>query len=157
MMPDNVVLLAAVGFGLGWLPWAPGTFGSLLGLPLAWWLAGQRLGRQTLIIALLFAVAVPLCYSASLWLESGDASRIVADEYLVFPIAVSGLARARCPWVMGMAFVLYRFFDISKLPPINHMELIGGGLGIVLDDVGAAIYTWVTLATMLAFWRWYKR
>jgi phosphatidylglycerophosphatase A len=56
-----------------------------------------------------------------------------------------------------MAFVLYRFFDISKLPPINHMELIGGGLGIVLDDVGAAIYTWVTLATMLAFWRWYKR
>jgi phosphatidylglycerophosphatase A len=58
---------------------------------------------------------------------------------------------------MGMAFVLYRFFDISKLPPINHMELIGGGLGIVLDDVGAAIYTWVTLATMLAFWRWYKR
>lgn len=79
-MIESAVLLVATGFGLGWLPWAPGTFGSLICLPLAWWLLGYPLWRQVLIMAVLLAVAVPLCHWASLWLGGGDAPQIVADE-----------------------------------------------------------------------------
>lgn len=154
MMLESLVLLTATGFGLGWLPLAPGTFGSLIGLPLAWWLVGQRASHQAVVIALMLIVALPLCHWASIWLDSGDASQIVADEYLAFPVAVAGLVVARRPWVIGIAFLLFRFFDISKLPPIHHAELIGGGPGMVMDDIGAAIYTWATMILVLALWRW---
>lgn len=153
MMIESAVLLVATGFGLGWLPWAPGTFGSLMGLPLAWWLLAHPPGRQVVILMVLLAVAVPLCHWASLWLGGGDAPQIVADEYLAFPIVMLGLAMARCPWVIGGAFVLYRLFDVTKPPPINHIEAVGGGLGIVLDDVMAAIYAWIVLAIGIALWR----
>lgn len=152
-MTENAVLVVATGFGLGWLPWAPGTFGSLIGLPLAWWLLGYPPGRQVIIMAVLLAVSVPLCHWASLWQGGGDAPQIVADEYLAFPIAMTGLAMARRPWVLGVAFVLFRLFDGTKPPPINHIEAIGGGLGIVLDDVMAAICAWIVLAIGIALWR----
>jgi phosphatidylglycerophosphatase A len=155
-MIDNLILLSATGFGLGWLPWAPGTFGSLLGVPLAWWLLGLRLERQMIVVVLLLLVAVPLCQWAAVIVGGIDASRIVADEYLAFPMAVVGLAPARRPWLMAIAFLLYRFFDIIKIPPIKYLEQIGGGFGIVLDDAGAALYTWITLATLLALRRWYR-
>ncbi|WP_367399264.1 phosphatidylglycerophosphatase A [Halomonas sp. DN3] len=67
-MIESAVLLVATGFGLGWLPWAPGTFGSLIGLPLAWWLLGHPPGRRVVIMVVLLAMAVPLCHWASLWL-----------------------------------------------------------------------------------------
>ncbi|WP_367399253.1 phosphatidylglycerophosphatase A [Halomonas sp. DN3] len=64
-----------------------------------------------------------------------------------------GLAMARCPWVMGVTFVIYRLFDVTKPLPISHIEAIGGGLGIVLDDVMAAIYAWIVLSIGIAMWR----
>lgn len=155
-MIEDAVLLVASGFGLGWAPWFPGSFGSLIGLPLAWWLNGKSPGQRTVIIALLLTMAVPLCHWASIWLGGGDASQIVADEYVAFPIAIAGLALTRRPWMMGIAFLLYRIFDIAKPPPIGVIEAIGGGLGIVLDDVMASIYTWLVLAVGIALWRLYR-
>lgn len=153
---DSIIHLLASGFGLGWLSWGPGTFGSLLGIPLAWWLLGRPRLHQVGITALLLIVAVPICHWASQQLGGGDAGQIVADEFLAFPIAVLGLAAARRFWVMGVAFGLYRFFDIAKLPPIGQVEAIGGGLGIVLDDGMAAIYAWLVLAAGIALWRRYR-
>ena len=153
-MIESTVLLLASGFGLGWLPFASGTFGSLLGIPLAWWMLGRTLTTQVIITVLLLAIGVPLCHWASMWLGGGDASQIVADEFLAFPIVVLGLASARTPWMMMAAFALYRLFDITKLPPIHHIEAIGDGLGIVLDDVLAAIYALLTLRMAVALWRW---
>ncbi|MBH8581551.1 phosphatidylglycerophosphatase A family protein [Bisbaumannia pacifica] len=152
-MIETTVVLLATGLGLGWLPWAPGTFGSLIGLPLAWWLMGLSPRRRVVTLAILLTFAVPLCHWASRWLGGGDLSQIVADEYLAFPVAVLGLALARRPWVLGAAFVLYRLFDIAKLPPIGQLEAIGGGLGIVLDDLVAALYAWALLAIGIALWR----
>ncbi|CAM3870599.1 phosphatidylglycerophosphatase A [Vreelandella rituensis] len=152
-MVESMVLFLAAGFGLGWLPWAPGTFGSLLGIPLAWWLLGHPLTKQATIIVLLLIVGVPLCHWASQWLGGGDASQIVADEFLAFPLVTLGLAAARTPWMMGAAFALYRLFDTTKPPPISHLEAIGGGLGIVLDDVLAALLAWIVLAVGITLWR----
>lgn len=154
-MIETTVVLLATGLGLGWLPWAPGTFGSLIGLPLAWWLMGLSPRQRVVTLAILLALAVPLCHWASRWLGGGDLSQIVADEYLAFPVVVLGLGPvlARRPWVLGAAFVLYRLFDIAKPPPIGQLEAIGGGLGIVLDDLVAALYAWALLAIGIALWR----
>ncbi|MCE8019973.1 phosphatidylglycerophosphatase A [Halomonas sp. MCCC 1A11036] len=154
---DDAVLLFATGFGLGWLPWSPGTFGSLLGIPLAWWMSGFTRGSQLGIMTFLLIVAVPICHVASLALGSGDAPQIVADEFMAFPIALLGLSVARQPWVMALAFILFRLFDATKPPPIDHIEAIGGGLSIALDDVMAAIYAWLVLVAILSLWRRHGR
>ncbi|APU30729.1 phosphatidylglycerophosphatase A [Ectopseudomonas alcaliphila JAB1] len=154
-MIETLVVQAATGFGLGQLPFMPGTFGSLLGLPLAWWLLGHPPRRQALIAVILLVVAVPLCHWASLWLGGGDIPQIVADEYLVFPVSVMGLASMRRPWELLTAFVLFRLFDALKLPPLNFLEAVGGGLGIVLDDLMAAVYSWIVIAVAICLWRWF--
>lgn len=148
-------LLLASGFGLGWLPWAPGTFGSLLGLPLLWWLSKRSFLNQIKIMVPLLFIAVALCHWSSEQLGGGDPSQIVADEFVALPIVVLGLAVGRQPGVMAIAFILFRLFDISKPPPISHIEAIGGGLGIVLDDVMAAIYAWMLLGSGVVLWRRY--
>lgn len=153
-MIETLVVQAATGFGLGQLPFMPGTFGSLLGLPLAWWLLCHPLRWQALIAVILLALAVPLCHWASLWLGGGDIPQIVADEYLVFPVSVMGLASMRRPWMLLIAFALFRSFDALKLPPLNLLEAVGGGVGIVLDDLMAAVYTWIVIAVAICLRRW---
>lgn len=152
-MMESAILLLATGFGLGWLPWAPGTFGSLPGVPLAWWLLGRPRMLQLGMMVFLVAGGILLCHLASPLLGGGDASQIVVDELLAFPVAVLGLSVARSPWVMALALVLYRIFDIAKLPPVSTMEALGGGPGIMLDDVAAAFCTWVVLVAGYALWR----
>ena len=61
-MLDTFNVWLATGFGLGLAPVAPGTFGSLIGLPLAWWLLGRPTGQQAAIIALMLVAAVPVCH-----------------------------------------------------------------------------------------------
>lgn len=150
-MLETLNLWLATGFGLGLAPIAPGTFGSLLGIPLAWWLLGRPLGQQGAIMAVLVALAVPVCHYAALQLGEGDPGRIVADEYVAFPLAVIGLKAARHPLVMALAFVIFRFFDALKPPPIHLTEYVQGGVGIVLDDVVAALATWVVIALVVRF------
>lgn len=152
-MLDTVTAWLADGFGLGLLPVAPGTFGSLLGIPLAWWLLGRPLGQQGLIMSVLLIMAVLVCHEASQAHNGLDHGSIVADEYLAFPLSVIGLQAARTPWVMALAFVVYRFFDVLKPPPIHLAEHVQGGLGIVLDDVLAALVTWVVIALVVTFWK----
>ncbi len=64
---------------------------------------------------------------------------MVADEYLTFPICMIGLPFN--PWVLLVAFISCRFFDIVKLPPANQLQRVKGGLGIVIDDVFASLYS----------------
>lgn len=154
-MIETLVVQAATGFGLGQLPFMPGTFGSLLGLPLAWCLLVHPPRRQALIAVILLALAVPLCHWASLWLGGGDIPQIVADEYLVFPVSMIGLASIRRPWMFLIAFALFRLFDALKLPPLNLLEAVGGGVGIVLDDLMAAFYTRIVIAVAIRLRQWF--
>ncbi|HSP57309.1 MAG TPA: phosphatidylglycerophosphatase A [Halomonas sp.] len=153
MSLDTLNLWVATGFGLGLSPLASGTAGSLLGLPLAWWLLGRSRRVQLSVAALLLLVAVPICQLASETLGGKDDGRIVADEYLAFPVAVLGQTAARQPLVMAGAFVAYRVLDATKPPPAAQLEGVAGGVGIVLDDTVAAFYAWLLLAAALALWR----
>ncbi|GED46609.1 phosphatidylglycerophosphatase A [Vreelandella aquamarina] len=152
-MLDTLNFWLATGFGLGLAPVAPGTFGSLIGLPLAWWLLGRSTGQQAVIIALMLIAAVPVCHIAAWHYDGLDHGSIVADEYVAFPLAVLGLKAARHPLVLALAFGVYRFFDALKPPPIHLAEYVTGGLGIVLDDVIAALVSWLVVALIVTLWQ----
>ena len=157
-MLDTLNFWLATGFGLGLAPVAPGTFGSLIGLPLAWWLLGRSTGQQAVIIALMLIAAVPVCHIAAWHYDGMDHGSIVADEYVAFPLAVLGLKAARHPLVLALAFGVYRFFDALKPPPIHLAEYVTGGLGIVLDDVIAALVSWLVVALIVTLWqRWQQK
>ncbi len=138
----------ATGFGLGLSPVASGTAGTLPGIPLALLLA--RLGNlplQALAAATLALLAVPLCDLAERHFGRKDDGRIVADEFMTFPICVLGLPPD--PWLWAIAFGVSRFFDIIKLPPAHQSQRWPGGWGIVADDAVAGIQC---LAVMHAFY-----
>lgn len=139
----------ASGLGLGFLPWAPGTWGSLWGLPLAWaigmlpWPAG--LG----VAGVVWLVGVPLCTAAARRLGAKDPGAVVWDEIAAFPV-VFLLIDLQRPFVellpaLAGGFVLFRVFDILKPPPIRWLERLRGGWGIMADDLAAGAYACLAL------------
>lgn len=150
---DSIVMWLATGLGTGLSPWASGTVGSLLGVPLAWWLLGRTRRLQFTLVAMLLVAAVPVCHLAAEALGGKDDGRIVLDEIVAFPLAVLGQSAARHPVALAGGFVVYRFFDATKPPPAAQAEAVPGGLGIVLDDAAAAAMSWLTLAGGLLLWR----
>jgi phosphatidylglycerophosphatase A len=132
--------LIATGFGVGHLPWAPGSWGSLLALGCGWEIATAG-GRVALAGAAVIAFALGCWASARIAKASGmhDPRFVVIDE-----IAAQWLVLLAVPvdgrWYAA-AFLLFRVFDIVKPWPIGTIERrVAGGLGIMLDDVMAAIY-----------------
>lgn len=148
-MQDILIWLAS-GLGLGDSPWAPGTVGSLLGLPLMWWLLRMPRYRRTIITAILIVAAIPLCDAASIWLGGGDVQQIVADEIVAMPLTVLFLSASTRVWSVPLGYILFRVFDILKPFPVSWAEGLGGGggLGIVADDVVAAIYAAIIIAVI---------
>lgn len=140
--PLWLVILAATGWGLGLSPFASGTIGALPGVGIVWLAACAGvvgLKDQVVFAAALMLLAVPICHLAEHHFGRKDDGRIVADEYLTFPIGLIGLPLI--PWVVVMAFVTNRVFDILKPPPANRFQRLPGGLGIVLDDAVSAFYS----------------
>ncbi|MDN3556592.1 phosphatidylglycerophosphatase A [Halomonas maura] len=151
---ESPLMWLATGLGLGLAPLASGTFGSLLGLPLAWWLLGRARRVQLAVAAALLVAAMPLCHQAANLLGHKDDGRIVLDEIVAYPLAVLGQTAARHPAVLAGAFVVYRSFDIAKPWPVARAEAIPGGVGIVLDDSVAAAMAWLVVAGGLGLgWR----
>lgn len=138
------MLAAATGFGLGLSPFASGTAGALLGLPLMFCLSAVWTGAivwQICCCAVLAAAAIPLCDTAEKYFNRKDDPRIVADEYLTFPICMIGLPI--CIPAIGLAFITNRLCDILKPPPAYRAQKLPGGLGIVADDAISAVYSLV--------------
>lgn len=136
-MISKIVRSIAVGFGTGLSPIMPGTFGTLVGLPLAWGLMHvPGVWMQSAICIALTLAAIPICGAAEKMIGRKDPGCIVADEYLTLPITVIGLAS---PWALLSGFVLHRIFDITKPPPIKQLQHIHGGFGITIDDFLAAL------------------
>ena len=150
----RVTLAVATGFGLGNAPFASGTFGALLGLPLAVGITvlNGHIYWQLGICTLLVLLAIPVCGAAEGEFGTKDDGRIVADEYLTLPICVLGLPLAEMLrdgrilqglLLLGTAFVISRICDIVKPTPARQSQRIPGGAGIVLDDVFASVYALV--------------
>jgi phosphatidylglycerophosphatase A len=136
----------AFGGGIGLMPFAPGTFGTLLAFPL-YWLAAPRLEAPAflLLLAALFALGVWACGVAGRALGAADHGGMVWDETVAF-LLVLFFTPATGYW-QAFAFLLFRLFDILKPPPIRHYErALKNGFGAMLDDVLAAGYALLALA-----------
>ena len=142
-MKKKLTLLLASGFGIGLVaPFAPGTFGSLPGLALAYGVTMLPLWLQIPLCTLLTILAVPICDAAEKILGIKDDGRISADEWMLFPLAVIGLPLAGLPWwEVALFFVVVRFVDIVKPYPCRRLQSIPGGRGIVVDDFVANLYS----------------
>jgi phosphatidylglycerophosphatase A len=146
----------ATGLGLGLSPLVPGTVGTLPGVAIAVALgvatSGAGLLWRVAVAVALAALAVPICDAAEKQLGKKDDRRIVADEYLTFPLCVLGIPWVEHPWFLAVAFVVNRVCDTVKPPPARQLQRVKGGLGIVIDDVFACLYA---LAINHAIWRLY--
>jgi phosphatidylglycerophosphatase A len=133
------VHLLALGFGSGLVPVAPGTFGSLVGLAFALALAPLGLGWNLLAVVVATVAGVWICGESARRLGVHDHPAIVWDE--VTGIMIAMLAAPDAWWGAPAAFVLFRIFDIAKPWPIREIDHgMGGGAGIMLDDVLAGLF-----------------
>lgn len=136
----------AFGFGVGLIPVAPGTFGTLLALPLYWLFQPEVAPLEfLLLVALLFGLGVWACEMTGRALGVHDHGGIVWDETVAFLLVLFFTPAA--PVWQAAAFVLFRLFDILKPPPIRHYDrTLKSGFGAMLDDLMAAFYTLIILA-----------
>ncbi|WP_366760432.1 phosphatidylglycerophosphatase A [uncultured Thiodictyon sp.] len=137
---DRLILFLAQGFGSGRAPWAPGTFGTLPGVALYLLLAGLglTLGPYLAVTAVLLLIGIPLCGLAAQALGRSDPPSVVWDEIVGYLITMIAIAPSWPAVVAG--FAAFRLFDIWKPWPIGWIDRqVGGGLGIMLDDVVAGL------------------
>jgi phosphatidylglycerophosphatase A len=142
--------LISAGF-LGCAPVAPGTFGTLAGVLAVWILRST----QPYLAALLGLCVVLYLIGRALapWAEEAhgkDPGCFVLDEVIGYMITVAWVAPPSL-FAMGVAFVLFRFFDILKPWPVRWFERLGGGDGILLDDVAAGLYGLGVMALLRYF------
>jgi phosphatidylglycerophosphatase A len=156
---NPLVHLVATGAYLGHSPFAPGTVGALGCALVLWFLVPEVTTASPPLSVFTLLVSVAALVALSVW-SSGiaersfgkDASRIVIDEWSGFVIAV--LLLPKTVFVFAVAFVLFRALDILKPFPARRCEAIPGGLGVVLDDVVAGVYTNILVRAMLLVKGW---
>jgi phosphatidylglycerophosphatase A len=136
----------AFGFGAGLAPRAPGTFGSLVGLVAAWWLLELPLPWRIASVLAVIAFGVWVCGESARRLNRHDDQRIVFDE--IAGVLLTSLAvLERSLFALALVFVFFRLFDIWKPWPIRDVDhSLRGGLGIMLDDLIAAVFAAVCVA-----------
>lgn len=149
-VPGRLATVCATGLGVGFFPFAPGTIGALWGLPLAWILQHVSAPLEAAIIVVLFFASVPICTAAARYLGGlKDPGSIVLDEIISLPIVFFLVSMNN--WKIVVAgFVLHRLFDVTKPPPARQLERLPAGLGIMADDMAAAVYA--NLGLQLVLW-----
>lgn len=160
---DQLIVFIAKGFGSGYAPKGPGTFGSIVGLL---WFA-ILLSCNSLPIYLVACVAgilfsVWICGAAETIMQQHDPSSVVMDEIIALPLCFlplvikAQMSTGMLPdvktvfidnwWIPLIGFVLFRIFDIAKPGPIGKIQNLPGGLGVTADDVLAGFATSAVMA-----------
>jgi len=133
-------VLLATWFGVGYLPKAPGTWGSAASLPFAWVIM-SLLGTQGLLVATALVFMIGIWAANAYTSRSGveDPGPVVIDEVVGQWLVVAAVP---LDWTwFAIGFALFRLFDVAKPWPVNVMDRsIKGGLGVMVDDIGAGIY-----------------
>ena len=144
VLTDPVNFLA-FGFGSGLAPFAPGTFGSIPGLVLFWLTLDLGLYVQLGVALALVVAGIWICGESARRIGVHDHGGIVWDEIAGMYITLLAAPPTVAGWIL--AFVLFRAFDIAKPWPIRDLDhRLGGGVGIMLDDLAAALYALILLA-----------
>ena len=148
-MNQKLITFLATGFGSGLIPFAPGTAGTLVGvlicllcIPMPWIL-------RLLFVLILLALSFYVAGQAEKIYQKKDDQRIVIDEIIGIQITMLSVAITVLHLCVG--FVLFRVFDISKPFPINNLQRLPGGWGVVIDDVAAGIYAGAMMLLLIFF------
>ena len=144
----RVALAIATALGAGYLPIAPGTFGSAVGL-LLWLALPHLLWVQVLAIVVVTVAGTWSATVAERHFGRSDPGEVVVDEVAGMMITLVLIPQA-AGWWLVIAFLLFRAADIVKPFPVNRLERLPGGLGIMADDLLAGLYA--NLALRLTIW-----
>lgn len=140
----NPIHIVAFGFGAGLFPRAPGTFGTLAAIPFYWLLSHLQLPYYMAVVLFLTVLSGWICHVTSKDLGIHDYKGIVLDEMVGYWITMIAFP-PHMFWICA-GFLWFRLFDIWKPWPISWIQKnVKGGIGIVLDDVVAAIFAWIAL------------
>ena len=149
-MIQKIVLFLATGAGSGYLPWMPGTAGSLVGILLYYSLRSMPRGPYLAFVVAFFFLAVWASGLAEVIFGSKDPQRIVIDEVVGMLVTLALLPFSWRTVLVG--FVLFRLFDIWKPFPVRLVQdNVPGGWGVVGDDVMAGIYANIVLQALTRF------
>ena len=143
MLVLNLFLLLATGFGSGFSPIVPGTAGTIVAIPIYYFLSNISSPVYEITLVAFFFLSVSVSEKAQQHWGNKDDRRIVIDEIMGFFVTMLWLPRTALMIIAG--FFLFRFFDIVKPPPIRRLENVNGGYGVVLDDVMAGVYANIVL------------
>ncbi|MCP4667281.1 MAG: phosphatidylglycerophosphatase A [Deltaproteobacteria bacterium] len=134
----KIAIILSIWFGAGLFPGAPGTLGTLAALPLVLGMGYLGIWGSALALVMVIGLAIWASGRSQDLLNRSDPPEIVIDEVAGFLCTMFLLPLSWQNLVLG--FALFRFFDILKPYPIRRLEWLRGGLGIVMDDLGAALY-----------------
>lgn len=150
---QDYLALAIATWGVGYLPLAPGTFGSIVAVGIFLLIVG--LGSVAVLLAIVVVTLAGIWAGSRTEVISGrkDPGKVVVDEVAGQLIALLPLALAgRWPvWAVIVSFILFRFFDIVKPYPANRLQLLHGGVGIMFDDLVAGVYAAVVVSILIKF------
>jgi len=142
------ILILATGFGVGYSPVAPGTLGTLVAIPVYYFLSNISSPIYEITLVGFFFLSVWISGNAEIYFGKKDDQRIVIDEMMGFLITMLWVPKTI--HFIIIAFFLFRFFDILKPFPIRHVEKrFKGGFGVVLDDAMAGVYGNIILQMIL--------
>lgn len=145
---DKAALIVSIWFGAGLLPGIPGTFGTAAAIPLYFLVNFLHTRYQALFLIIIIIGAIWSSHRSQCILGTVDPREIVIDEVAGFLLSVLFIPFSVRNLIAG--FFLFRFFDILKPPPIKMVEKrVKGGCGIVVDDLVAGVYTYLSLRFFL--------
>lgn len=144
----RLLMFLASGGGVGYLPWAPGTWGSLLALPLCFLLSLLEAPLYWIVLLAIVALAIVAAGAAEKILDRKDPGVVVIDEVAGMLVTMIGAPQTLLAYVAG--FLLFRLFDIVKPFPASWADRhLNGGVGIVLDDLLAGGYALLCLQLLM--------
>ncbi len=146
----HFILVLATGFGVGYSPVAPGTLGTLIAIPVFYFLSNISSPVYEITLIGFFFLSVWISENAEIFFGKKDDQRIVLDEMMGFLVTMLWIPKTAILILIGL--FLFRFFDILKPFPIRHLEKkLRGGYGVVLDDVLAGVYGNIVLQVIIHF------
>jgi len=145
---NAIILFLATGAYSGNMPFAPGTFGTLVGLPLCYYLSFLEWHVQLFLIIVFMPIAAWICGQGEQLLGTKDPGAIVIDEIAGIMITFYCVPFSLINVICG--FLLFRFFDILKPYPISKAEhFFKGGTAVLMDDVIAGIFARMIFALFI--------
>lgn len=156
-MFNKFCVTIATLFGIGNSPIFPGTLGAFFGTLFYASIANRFSYLEMLCVTLfMLLLAIIICDIAEREIGEKDPSEVILDEFVVMPIVFFGtnifLAEKICRgWVLLAGFLIFRLFDIIKPFGIKSTQSLSGGVGVVIDDVVAAIYSNIVITLIGIF------